>query len=239
MIFPSLTLETTLQVEDKTRLDASDSFITSGEVITDVLIQSEASEPFISVFNVDPKKWHLDWAYLTEGIKTVVVKVLTDVTPLGRTRSYLTNVISEEDDVLFSDDSDLISFEPDIKNYLKKGKNTYIYAHRKAQDIIISYLDEQRIWKSDGSVITKQDIAAITDSDVKDQFRMWSTFQTLLIVFESIKVSNEDIFSDKKRNYKELRDSARNRSSLRLDLNGDNTTDIMPYDIRSLRLIRR
>ncbi len=43
MIFPSLTIETLLQVEDKTRLDAQLSFISGDDTdsITDVLIQPE------------------------------------------------------------------------------------------------------------------------------------------------------------------------------------------------------
>ena len=114
-----------------------------------------------------------------------------------------------------------------------------MYAHRKAQEIIIAYLDEQKIWKNDGTRISKQDIAAITDPDVVDQFKQWSTYQTLLIVFESIKVSGADIFETKKDYYKDLRNGARKRSALRLDLDGDNVTDTIPYDLRSLRLIRR
>lgn len=239
MIFPSLSLETVLQVEDKTRLDASRSFVNNGEVVTDVLIQPEASESFISVFNADSDKWYLDWAYIADGLKTVTVRVETDITPAGRTRSYDVNVLISDVDSLFSGDSDLIPWETDILNYLPKGKNSYLYAHRKAQDIIIAYLDEQRIWKQDNSRITKEDIAAITNDEIRKQFNQWSTFQTLLIIFESIQVSNNDIFEDKKNKYEALRNSARTRSALRLDLNGDNTIDNIPYDIRTLRMIRR
>ena len=38
-LFPSLTFERVLQVEEKTRLDASKSFVTDDEVITDVQIK--------------------------------------------------------------------------------------------------------------------------------------------------------------------------------------------------------
>ena len=241
MIFPSMTLETIVQVDDKLRLDAADSFISGGgtEVVTDVLIQPEASESFISVYNSDSRKWLLDWSYATDGIKTIVVKVTSDIDHTGRTRSYSITCLTPEDDTLFSDDAGLISFVPDIKKYLKSGKNSYMYAHIKAQEIIIAYLDEQKIWKNDGTRISKQDIAAITDPDVVDQFKQWSTYQTLLIVFESIKVSGADIFETKKDYYKDLRNGARKRSALRLDLDGDNVTDTIPYDLRSLRLIRR
>ena len=239
MIFPSLSLETVLQVEDKTRINASRSFVNNNEIISDVLIQPEATEAFISVFNADSEKWFLDWAYITDGLKDVVVRVITDVTPAGRDRTYQINVLTADDDTLFSSDSDLLPWETDILNYLPKGKNSYLYAHRKAQDIIIAYLDEQRYWKQDGSRITKQDIAAITDNEVRKQFTEWSTFQTLLIIFESIQVSNNDIFESKRIKYEALRNSARSRSALRLDLDGDSQLDQNPYDIRTLRMIRR
>lgn len=243
MIFPKLTLETVMQVEDKVRFDASLSFISgdAAEVITDVLIQPEATESFISVFNADSDKWYLDWAYQTDGMKDVIVRVESDLIPAGRTRTYTVNCLSVDDDALFSGDDDLFAYEPDLMNYLPRGKNSYLYAHRKAQDKIIMYLDEQRIWKQDGSIFTKQDIAAtaLNDAEVKEQFRFWSTFETLLTIFESIQVSNTDIFQEKKLEYQALRDQARNRSALRLDSNGDGELDQTPYDIRTLRMIRR
>ena len=239
MIFPSLTYENVNQVEDKLRFVATGSFVTQGETVTDVLIQPEASDPFISVFNSDQDKWFLDWAYVTDGIKTVTIRVETDITPAGRTRTYPMTVLTEEEDSLFSSDSDLFGYETDLRNYLPKGKNSFLYAHRKAQDLIIAYLDEQRIWKQNSERITKQDIAAITDDEVRYQFQQWSTFQTLLIIFESIQVSTDDIFQEKKDNYMRLRDQARDRSALRLDLNDDGRLDQLPYDIRTLRMVRR
>ena len=239
MIFPSLSLETVLQVEDKTRLNASRSFVTNGETVTDVLIQPEIGENFISVYNTDQEKWYLDWAYVASGIKQVVIRVETDLTPLGRSRTYDVNVLTDDEDSLFSSDADLIPWETDILNYLPRGKNSYLYAHRKAQDLIISYLDEQRYWKKDGSRITKEDIAAITDDEVREQFKQWSTYQTLLIIFESIQVSDADIFEDKRSKYEALRNASRQRSALRLDLDGDAKIDNVAYDIRTLRMIRR
>ena len=237
MIFPKLNLETVLQVEDKTRLNASRSFVSDGAV-TDVLIEPELGAGFISVFNSDEEKWFLDWAYQTDGEKTVTVRVETD-TPSTRDVTYSITVLSRADDSLFSSDSDIIGYEPDILNYLPRGKNSYLYAHRKAQDIIIAYLDEQRIWNEDGSRISKAQIAAITDNEIREQFRQWSTYQTLLIIFNSIQVSNEDIFEDKKRHYEMLMNGARKRSALRLDRDKDDVIDSQAYDIRTIRMLRR
>jgi hypothetical protein len=243
MIFPSLSLETTLQVEDKTRLDASLSFISNfnEDEITDVLIEPESGAGFVSVFNTDKSKWYLDYAYVTQGNKVVTCQVNTTLNPTGRTRNYNIEVITEEDDCLFSSDGDLYPYEPQIVNYLPRGKNSYKYAHRKAQEKIINYLDEQRIWHEDGSRYTKQEIALLaqSNSEIKEQFRFWSTFETLLIIFESNQVSNQDIFQEKKEEYMSMRNSARKRSALRLDQNKDGVIDDIAYDIRSLRMIRR
>ena len=236
-LFPNLTLETVLQVEDKTRLNASLSFA-SGENITDVLIKPELSDSFISVYNSDNEKWFLDWAFITDGSKVVTIRVETD-TPSSRELTYDLAILSKEDDSLFSSDSDLIPHEPDILNYLPRGKNSYLYAHRKAQDIIISYLDEQRIWNEDGSRITKEQMSVITDNDIREQFKQWSTYETLLIVFNSIQVSDNDVFEEKKLYYTNLKNGSRSRSALRLDLNKDEVIDKLAYDIRTVRMIRR
>lgn len=239
-LFPKLTFENVLQVEEKTRLNASLSFVTDDEEILDVLIEPESGNGFISVYNAgDNEKWFLDWAYSSEGMTDVSVRI--DAASGDKTKSYLMgiNVLSVDDDALLSTDNDIIPFEPDILNYLPKGKNSFIYAHRKAQERIVSYLDEQRIWRADGSRYTKQDLVNVIGDDFKEQFRQWSSFETLLIIFESLQVSVGDIFQEKKVEYVAARNGSRSRSALRLDQNGDNIEDTYAYDIRSTRMIRR
>lgn len=237
MIFPKLNLETVLQVEDATRFDAHLSFATNDENITDVLIEPETAAGFFTIYNSNKEKWFLDWAYETSGIKTVTVRVVADSGTKDKT--YSVNVLTEAEDALLSDDNDLFPFEPKIHNYLPKGKISFLYAHRKAQDRIIAFLDEQRIWKDDTSRYTKQDLIDIPAGEFQEQFRQWSSFQTLLIIFESFQVSRDDIFQEKKMEYQNLMEQARNRSSLRLDQDGDSVIDTTPYNIRSTELRRR
>lgn len=232
MVFPKLTLETVLQVDDKTRLEAIDSFATQGETITDVEIEPEVGAGYISVYDTDNEKWYLDWAYETDGVKTVSVKVTTDA-PSVRTKSYSITVLTEEEDALFSSDNDLYPYEPNIKKYLPRGKNSFIYAHRAAQTKILAFLDEQRIWKEDKTRYTKADIVD------KEEFNRWSIFQTLLIIFESSQVSTSDIFQEKRLEYENEMRQARNRGALRLDADGDGNVDEYPYDMKTTRLYRR
>jgi len=239
MLFPSLTnLESVIQVDDKLRLNASNSFAPD-ENITDVLIEPELGAGFISVFNSDKDKWYLDWAYELDGMKTVTIRLEGDVTAT-KDKTYIVNCLTEEDDALFSVDSDIFPFEPTINDELPRGKNSFLYAHRKAQDLILDWMREQRIFKNDekSSVFTKQDIAASTDAEVKAQFKKWSAFETLLIIFEASQVSDDDIFEQKRAYYTAQRNSVRGGiSSLRLDF--DNNGEVEITDIRSTRMIRR
>ena len=237
MRFPDLRFENVLQVDDRTRLSASKSFVTGGETITNVEIQPDSLESFISVFNSDNDKWYLDWAYETEGIKTITVRLTTDVGTKDKT--YTTNVLTEGEDALLSEDSDLYPYEPEIDRLLPKGKNSYKYAHRAAQDKIIAYLDEQRIYKNDNSRYTKHDLATITDPEFKYQFKQWSTFQTMLIIFESNQIAVGDVFEEKRQQYENEMRQHRNRASLRLDQDGDGVIDDLPYNIRSTMMVRR
>lgn len=231
MIFPKLNHENIVQVDDKTRLSASLSFVTDDETVTDIEVKPESSESYISVFSEDQDRWFLDWAYLASGEKTVSVKVTTLTGNLSK--DFILNVISETDDKLFSKDNDLFPLEPEILRYLPQGKNSFIYVHRKAQEKILTFLDEQRIWKADGSRFSKDDIFD------KEEFKRWSIYMTLLIIFESMQVSNNDIFQEKKEEYRKEMIEARNRASLRLDVDGDNVVDQVAYRINSTSLVRR
>jgi len=238
-LFPSLSIERVLQVEEKTRLNASLSFVTDDEEVTDVLISPD-NITFISVFNSgDNEKWFLDWAYEADGFKDVAVRIVAVSGDKTKIYSSGINVLTEEIDALLSTDNDILPFEPKIYRYIPKGKNSFIYAHRKAQERIIAYLDEQRIWKDDNSRYGKLDLSTIADPEFKEQFRQWSSFETLLIIFESFQVSSDDVFQEKKLDYTALRNGARTRSALRLDQDGDGELDITPYDIRTTRLYRR
>lgn len=237
MIFPKLSLERIIQVDDKIRLNASQSFVTQGEVLEDVLIKPEASEDFISVFNSNNEKWFLDWAYDVAGDKVVTVKLVTDLSE--KEKEYQLEVISAEDDALLSSDNDLFPYEPTIYKYLPSGKSSFKYAHRAAQSKILAYLDEQRIWRADNSRYTKLDLVEIGGVEFKEQFRMWSIFQTLLIIFESSQVSGNDVFQEKRLEYEKEMRIHRNRASLRLDSDGDGIVDVLPRNIRTTRLVRR
>ena len=63
-VFPALILEDNLQLNDKTRFDATKSYITNDEsAITDVLVTPGVGETQVSVFDADSENWYLDYEY--------------------------------------------------------------------------------------------------------------------------------------------------------------------------------
>lgn len=232
MIFPKLSMEPVLQVNDKTRIKANLSFVSADETaITNVEIEPDAGAGYISVFNSgNTDKWYLDWSYSTNGDKTVSVRVTNDGGSDIATGTI--SVLSEAEDYLFSKDEDLLQHEQNILEYVPKGRNSWLDKHRAAQDIILAYLDEQRIWRRDGSRYEKADVIDILEVNE------WSKYLTLKLIFRSLQVSVDDIFALKALEYEELEKSARSRGALRLDHNQDGEID-KPRDKVTTWLVRR
>jgi len=228
MIFPVLKLEEIVQVDDRTRLDASDSYVTPDEAaITLIEIEPESGAGFIDVTSSQ----YLDYQYAVDGDKDVTVRVTTDGAPSTVTKAL--TIISAADDKLFSSDEELLPHEPDLLNYTRNGRNSFLDVHRSAQDRIITWLDENRIWDTNGDRLTK---AAIIDiQEVND----WSKFLTLGLIFEGLSNAVDDIFMQKAQKYMEMAEKARNRGAIRLDRDGDSEEDVSKTDLRSFGMVRR
>lgn len=234
MIFPNLQLENVVQENDKTRLDATKSFISKDEAaITLVEIEAESGSGFIEVGAPgSPKDWFLDWQYDTAGEKTVSCKVTTDGTPV--TTSFTLTVLEEDDDNLFSSDSDLTALEHDILKWVPAGRNTFKNYHRKAQSLIMAWIDESGYTDSSGSRLTKD---AIVD---KEEVKYWSAALTLSLIYKSISNAIDDVFSGKAKQYEIMAATHRNRLKIRLDVDGDATVSTGEgLPIKTLDMIRR
>ena len=228
MIFPVLKLENIVQVGDQTRLDARKSYTTPDEAsITLLEIEPEAGSGFLDITS----NQFLDYQYSTDGDKSVSLRITTDGAP--ETLSKTITVISEVDDKLFSSDEELTPHEPDILEYVRSGRNSFLNVHRTAQDRILTWLDEHRITDVNGDRLTKD--AIIDIEEVND----WSKFMVLRMIFEGLSNSIDDIFSAKAIRYRELEAIARNRSQLRFDKDGDGNIDATAYDMRTFRMVRK
>jgi len=230
MIFPKLSYESTLQVDDKTRLYAGNSYVSKDEAdITVVEIEPEAGAGYISVFATSARDWYLDYEYATDGDKVVSVRVDNGSTPI--TASFTITVVTLASDSLWSTDQDLTSIKTSIKKWLPKGKSSFIYAHRRAQKRILALFDEKGITDSDGAKLTK---AAFVDSSEANEA---STFLTLHYIYADMSDSTEDIQGVLAVDFFNKFEAVFQRP-WRLDLDGDSVIDlgegIRPFQTVSL-----
>ena len=219
-IFPEIEIENTIQVDDKTRIDVSATFVSKGEAaITLVEIQPSATDLWYDVTGSSNKEWFFDWAYqgTTSRAEVVSFRVTTDGSPVTLSKNI--EVISEADDLLFSNDDDLKIHEPLIMNWIKDGRNTYLDASRKAQYKIMDYLDRNGYRKANWEKLTKNDLFDL------EEVREWSTFWALSIISKGRSNAVGDIFFLKAEDYKSLSMRASQRVFRAYDWNNNGQED--------------
>lgn len=234
MIFPNLILEDVVQVNDKTRLDASKVFVSKDEsAVTVVEIEPESGAGFINVFGTgNQKDWYLDWQYASAGTKQVSCRVTTDGSPT--TETFALTAVSEADDNLFSTDGDLIGLEHDIMKWVPAGRASFKNYHRKAQRLILAWLDENGHTDTSGNRLTKDAFVDV------EEVRNWSAALTLQLIFQSISNSVDDVFFMKAKQYESLAVTHRKRLILRIDVDGDGNIDSNEgVRVKSLSMVRR
>lgn len=233
MIFPNLELEKIVQVNDKTRLDATKSYISKDEAaITLVEIEPYAGAGFIAVTGTSSDDYYLDWEYATDGVKVVSCRITTDGAPTTITKNL--TIISVVDDNLLSSDADIVMNESDILKYVRPGRNSFLDYHRRAQERVIAYLDENQYRDDDGNKLEKIDIVDIAD------FTEWSKFLTLSLIYQDLSNAIDDVFDKKSKYYDGKMLEARSRLSFKIDLDDSGTvTDSEVLDHKYARLIRR
>lgn len=234
-IFCNLQIESVVQVNDKTRLDASKSFISKDEAaITLVEIEAESGAGFVTVSGtgLTSKDWYLDWEYATAGAKVPSCRITTDAAPT--TKTFALTALSAVDDYLFSTDADLTALEHDILSYVPVGRNTFKNIHRKAQKLIMAWLDENGHFGVNGVKLTPQ---ALVD---KEEVAYWSAALCMQLIFSSISNDPNDVFSQKSKQYESMAISHRSRLVIRLDVDGDAVvSEGEGTNMQTLDLVRR
>lgn len=221
-IFGNLDLEDVVQVDDKTRLDATRSFISKDEAaVTLVEIEPEGSAGYVDVTGSSSADWYLDWAYATDGAKTVSVRITTDGSPSTSTATLTVN--SVVDDALFSDDRDLVALESNILKWVRAGRNSFLDYHRKAQTLILDHISEIGVRDSDQNKIVAADFIDV------QEVRKWSENLTLRLIFQDLSNSSNDFFGLKSDYYMGREKEAMNKSVLALDLDSDGTLNDGEY----------
>lgn len=165
------------------------------------------------------------------GIKKIVVTVNNG--GVAATSNFYQKVYSVLGDRLFTTDLDLIAEESSILKYLPAGKSSFNYVHRRAQEMILEWLDQQGYTNVNDKKFNKHDI--IDFSEV----RPWSKYLALELIFRDFGNSKDDVFKDKANFYEKLAIAARNRMVLRLDVNEDGIADDQEVDTWSGQMVRR
>jgi hypothetical protein len=109
--------------------------------------------------------------------------------------------------------------EPDILNYVRPGRASFLDVHRRCQELILDWLDKNGYTDVDGEKFTKTSIVNI------DEVKSWATYMALRLIFEGLSNSTEDVFAAKAQRYLSMEAEARKRLILRLDEDGDGVAD--------------
>lgn len=215
MIFIRGKLENIVQVNDKTRLDFSGSFI-SGEsaTIASITVVTEAGETPIDI----TEDKYLDWVYQTNGDKVITVEV-TDSNAVVESKDFNISILSTAEDNLFSNDDDIKSYEPELLEWVKDGRDSFLDVHRQAQVDILEEIARAGYRKSDGARYEKDDISNI------EEFREMSKFKTLKYIYKGLSNAIDDVFSEKSRDYASMEVSAKKKAFMELDVDGDGETE--------------
>ena len=232
-IFGILESDPVVQVNDKIRLKAVRSFVSKDEAsITLVEIEPEAGNGFIDVTGNDSDDWYLDWSYATDGTAVSTLRITTDGAPVTTTLNV--TVVTAADDKLFSTDADLLKYETEIMDLLPDGYSSFNFMHRKAQQLILDWFNEEGYRAVGNAKITADEILDA------DEVRKWSEAWTLSLIYNDNSNSIDDKFKEKSNDYKSLAVDARRRSVIELDLNKDGEiTDGEFIRPQSLDIIRR
>lgn len=235
-IFPKLTLEKTVQVDDKTRLDATLSFTSNENAVTLVEIDPGDGTGFLDVTPAPATKtseYLLDWVYSTDGTFTVSARITTDGAPVTETMDI--EIVTAANDKLFSDDQDfdgIIELQERLK-LVEKGRYSHLKYHRKAQEEILDEIDAAGIYNSDGTSITKDQI--FVTNDVNN----WSTYLTLHLIYMDKSNTPGDHWEMKAMKFKKRGDFYKERSFLRIDFNKDDSVSLGEFEpVRSSRMVR-
>ena len=130
------------------------------------------------------------------------------------------DVFSEAGDALLSADFDLIKHKSDIFRWVRDGRNSFKDQHRRSQELILAFLDDNGYIDINGD---KFNINAFVDLE---EFRQWSTFLTLRIIHEDLSNASDDIFERIASQYAEKEKIHRRKSLFRIDVDGDGKADI-------------
>jgi hypothetical protein len=198
---------------DKIRIDASESFLAPGLSFHATVSHEISVDAGVTWYNISSSK-KVDWIFSTTGAKTISLR-LTTTAPSTQTFTKSITVLNQTTQGMFSKDSDLYKFEPEIDQYLPKKWSSWNLIHLQAQEWIMDWLDESRLYNIIGLKYTVADIMDI------QQVKQLSCYKVLEFIFEGNSNVVGDISSMKRDKYRSLALTKMSRGALNLDFNDD------------------
>lgn len=157
---------------------------------------------------------------MVQSAPKIATVTIENIDAVSVSKSILLQVYSEAGDHLFCSDQDLVAHEPDLLKWVPPGRSSFKDVYRRAQKLIVAWLDEKGYVNVFGDKFTKMDIVDV------EEVRQWATFMSLRLIFDGISNAVDDVFARKAIAYSILEEGARNRSILRLDTNKDGIADV-------------
>jgi len=210
-VFPILEVEPIVQIGDKTRLDGLKSFVAPVDGDFDLIrIKPRAASNWITA-----TAGFIDWVYSASGVETVTLYVQKNCPYASAEVEKNISIVTSAQDNLFSTDQDLRLHEPEILKWVVDGRSSFLDMHRRAQTLIMKWLDKEGYVDAFGNPFTK---SAIVDVE---EVKAWSTFLVLKLIFEGLSNAVDDIFDKKAKYYNGKMQEYRKKALLRIDIDGD------------------
>jgi len=211
-------------INDKINVDFSKSVITPDE--TAATISHEFSADGVAYINVSSTK-NIDWSFSSSGLGTFYLRLTSNTGSTVFVKQI--EVLHPDSQKLFSNDFDLVPYEPDIIKWLPKKWSSWNLIHLRAQDYIINMLREKGIKGQNNVAYTKDDIFDVLE--VKDL----SAALALRYIFSGTSNSSEDVFKRKSDEYDKLVTTRASAVAVKLDFNKNALND--EQEIQTFRAV--
>lgn len=163
----------------------------------------------------DQKEIIFPFAYEREGDYICSIKVVFIKNEVEETKiiDLPIKVVTKENDEHFTSDNELFLHESNITMYLEEGRMSFTHLHREVKNEIMRTIKE------------KYQSATFDNLVNKDEFKAWSKYRVLELIYENEVRDNDDIHIQKRDSYSALAKSARNSASAVLDSDSDGMGD--------------
>jgi hypothetical protein len=217
MIFPIIKSEDKVFINDKISFDFQKSFLTPDESFASPTSHEASFDAGATWIDCTSKK-SIDYIFATPGAKIVQLRITANsgTEEVSKTVTALDYVTQK----LFSTDTDLYRYEPEIDNLMPKKWSSWNLVHLEAQKNFIDWLDEKRIYNERGE---KYAVADLTDLE---QVRQYSIFRTLEIIYAGTFSVSGDVFKDKFTKYQTMANDKLAKSTISLDFNKNGNADL-------------